>query len=37
MSAVAAMALVCHASMSNTHPKDYTWTDVRVGTVRGAG
>jgi hypothetical protein len=33
---VAAKALVCHASMSNSRPKDYTRTDVLVGTARGA-
>jgi hypothetical protein len=32
-----AAALPCHASMSNSHPKDYTSTDVRVSTVGHAG
>jgi hypothetical protein len=29
-------ALACHASMSNSHPADYTTTDVRVRTVAQA-
>ena len=41
MSAVAtttapAAALRCHASMSNSRPKDYTTVYVNVGTVRYA-
>ena len=31
-----AAALRCHASMSNSRPKDYTTIDVNVGTVRYA-
>jgi len=34
--APAAKALTCHASMSNSHPKDYTSIDVRVSTVAHA-
>ena len=30
-------ALGCHASMSNSRPKDYTTISVNVGTVRYAG
>jgi hypothetical protein len=33
----AAAALRCHASMSNSHPADYTTIYVNVGTVRYAG
>jgi long-subunit fatty acid transport protein len=29
-------ALACHASMSNSHPADYTTTDVKVRTVAHA-
>ncbi len=36
-SASPATALRCHASMSNSHPADYTTTDVRVRTVAHAG
>jgi hypothetical protein len=32
-SAAPATALACHASMSNSHPADYTTTDVRVRTA----
>jgi hypothetical protein len=32
-----ARALPCHASMSNSHPRDYTTTDVRVSTAAHAG
>ncbi len=32
-----AAALRCHASMSNSRPKDYTTIYVNVGTVRYAG
>jgi hypothetical protein len=35
--AAPAAALRCHASMSNSRPKDYTSTYVNVGTVRYAG
>jgi len=35
--AVAASALRCKASMSNSRPKDYTSIYVNVGTVRSAG
>ena len=35
--AARAAALRCHASMSNSRPKDYTTTYVDVGTVRYAG
>jgi hypothetical protein len=35
-SASTAAALPCHASMSNSHPKDYTTTDVRVRTASHA-
>ena len=35
--AATAAALRCHASMSNTQPKDYTTTYVNVSTVRYAG
>jgi hypothetical protein len=34
--ASSATALRCHASMSNSRPKDYTTTYVNVGTVRYA-
>jgi hypothetical protein len=34
--AVPATALRCHASMSNSRPKDYTTIYVNVGTVRYA-
>jgi hypothetical protein len=34
--AVPAAALRCHASMSNSRPKDYTTIYVNVGTVRYA-
>jgi hypothetical protein len=34
--APAAAALPCQASMSNSHPADYTTTDVRVHTAGGA-
>ena len=36
-SAAPARALPCHASMSNSHPRDYTTTDVRVRTAAHAG
>ena len=36
-SAAPAAALPCHASMSNSRPKDYTTIDVNIGTVRYAG
>ena len=35
--AAPAAALRCHASMSNSRPKDYTTIYVNVGTVRYAG
>jgi len=35
--AAPATALRCHASMSNSRPKDYTTIYVDVGTVRHAG
>ena len=35
--AAPAAALRCHASMSNSRPKDYTTIYVDVGTVRYAG
>ncbi len=35
--AAPAAALRCHASMSNSRPKDYTTTYVNVSTVRYAG
>ncbi len=35
--AAPAAALRCHASMSNSRPKDYTTIDVNIGTVRYAG
>lgn len=35
--AAPAVALRCHASMSNSGPKDYTTIYVNVGTVRYAG
>jgi hypothetical protein len=35
-SAAPSKALACHASMSNSHPADYTTTDVRVKTVSHA-
>ncbi|MGH3168156.1 MAG: hypothetical protein ACRDN0_20015 [Trebonia sp.] len=35
--AVQATALRCHASMSNSRPKDYTTIYVNVATVRNAG
>ena len=34
--APAAAALPCQASMSNSHPRDYTTTDVRVHTAGDA-
>jgi hypothetical protein len=34
--AIAAKSLPCHASMSNSHPADYTTTDVRVKTAARA-
>jgi len=37
MGAAPAAALRCHASMSNSRPKDYTTIYVDVGTVRYAG
>jgi hypothetical protein len=36
-SAAPAAALPCHASMSNSRPKDYTTIYVNIGTVRYAG
>lgn len=36
-SAATAAALPCHASMSNSHPADYTTIRVRVRTVAFAG
>jgi len=36
-SAAPATALPCRASMSNSHPRDYTTTDVRVKTAGHAG
>jgi len=35
--AARAAALRCHASMSNSRPRDYTTVYVNVGTVRYAG
>ena len=35
--AAPAAALRCHASMSNSRPKDYTTIYVNVGTIRYAG
>src|SRR5580698_6494662 len=34
--AIAAKSLPCHATMSNSHPADYTTTDVRVKTAARA-